>query len=105
MWQKYFKLVGLVPGKVITQTHGTIDFAGNVPVETCKELFEQDFRYLELTDEGKEKLYGIAPSGLKTISPKGEEKEKKKSYSASNKTRKRRSSQRIYKRNSTKPDT
>lgn len=72
MWRKYFKLVGLVPGKVITQSHGTVDFSTDVPVETCKELFELDFKYLEITDEGKEKLYGIkapeAPS-------KGDKKE------------------------------
>lgn len=65
MWRRYFKLVGLVPGKVITQTHGAIDFSGDVPVETCKELFELDFPYLDITSEGKEKLYGIKPASNK----------------------------------------
>lgn len=62
MWRRYFKLVKLVPGKVIVQGYGTLDFAGNVPVETCKALFEADFEFLEITEEGKKELYGIKSS-------------------------------------------
>lgn len=59
MWRKYFKLKGLVPGKVVVPVHGTIDFSGTVPVETCKELYEDDWPFLDITDEGKQVLYGI----------------------------------------------
>ena len=60
MWTKYFKLVKLRPGRVITPSHGEIDFSrDDIPVETCKELFEKDFLYLEITEEGKRELYGI----------------------------------------------
>lgn len=59
MWRKYFKVKGLVPGRVVIPGYGTIDFSGNVPVETCKALYEDDFQYLEITDEGKQVLYGI----------------------------------------------
>ena len=59
MWRRYFKLVKLVPGKVIVQGHGTIDFAGNVSVELCQKLYEEDFEFLQITEEGKQLLYGI----------------------------------------------
>lgn len=59
MWRRYFKLVKLVPGKVIVQWHGTIDFAGDVPVDLCQKLYEEDFEFLEITEEGKRDLYGI----------------------------------------------
>jgi hypothetical protein len=58
MWRKYFKLVKLVPGKVIVQGYGTLDFSGDVPVETCKALFEKGVRFLEITKEGESELYG-----------------------------------------------
>jgi len=59
MWRRYFKLVKLVPGKVIVQGHGTLDFAGDVPVALCQQLFEEDFEFLEITEEGKRELYGM----------------------------------------------
>lgn len=59
LWQKYFKLVKLVPGKVIVQGIGTVDFSGDVPVELCQQLWENDFAYLEITEEGKRELYGV----------------------------------------------
>ena len=62
MWRRYFKLIKLRPGKVINQEFGEIDFRkDNIPVDTLKKLFESDFPYLEITDEGKEVLYGIEP--------------------------------------------
>lgn len=62
LWRRYFKLVKLVPGKVIVQGHGTIDFAGDVPVALCQQLYEEDFEFLEITEEGKKELYGISPT-------------------------------------------
>lgn len=60
MWTKYFKLVGLRRGRVITPSHGEIDFSrDDITVETCKQLFESDFPYLEITEEGEKEIYGI----------------------------------------------
>ena len=60
MWTKYFKFVKLRRGRVITPSHGEIDFSrDDLPVETCRQLFESDFPYLEITEEGKKELYGI----------------------------------------------
>lgn len=59
MWKTYFKVVGIVPGEVIVQGYGKIDFASDsVPVETCLDLFEKDFIYLDITEKGKVKFYG-----------------------------------------------
>jgi hypothetical protein len=67
MWRRYFKLVKLVPGKVIVQGYGTLDFSrDDVPVEVCKALYEADFEFLEITEEGKAALYGI---GIKPTTP------------------------------------
>lgn len=61
MWQKYFKLKKIVPGRVVTR-HGTIDFSkNNLSLELLKTLYESDFPYLEITDEGMKTLYGIKP--------------------------------------------
>ena len=58
-WTDYFKLIKLVPGVVVVPGHGKIDFRkANLPVEVCKKLYDSGFPYLELTEEGKEKLYG-----------------------------------------------
>lgn len=60
MWQKYFKLVKLKPGKVVTALLGEIDFSSNsIPLEKLKQLYENDFPYLEITDEGKRESYGL----------------------------------------------
>ena len=60
MWQKYFKFIKLVPGKVVVPSHGTIDFSkDNLPLELLKTLHEKKFPYLKITELGKEKLYGI----------------------------------------------
>lgn len=64
MWRRYFKLVKLAPGRVIVPGYGTLDFAGDVPVETCKALYEADFEFLEITEEGKRALYGIGVEQL-----------------------------------------
>ncbi len=60
MWHKYFKFIKLVPGKVVVPKHGTIDFSkDNLSVDLVKTLYENKFPYLEITDLGKSKLYGI----------------------------------------------
>jgi hypothetical protein len=65
MWRLYFKLVKLVPGKVIVQGYGTLDFSrDDIPVETCKALYETDFEFLEITEEGMRELYGTLSPAL-----------------------------------------
>ena len=59
MWRKYFKFK-LVPGIVITRQFGRMDFRNdNLKVADLQQLYEEDFPYLELTDEGKRELYGV----------------------------------------------
>lgn len=59
MWRRLFKFK-LVPGIVITQQFGRMDFRkDNLKVEDLQRLYEEDFPYLELTNEGKRELYGI----------------------------------------------
>jgi hypothetical protein len=60
MWTDYFRFTKLRRGRVITPSHGEIDFsADNIGIETCKELYETGFPYMELTELGKKVLYGI----------------------------------------------
>ena len=60
MWTEYFKMIKVHRGRIVTQSHGEIDFNRNdILMETCKELFDQGFPYLELTELGKKELYGI----------------------------------------------
>lgn len=60
MWRKYFNFVKLVPGRVVVQGHGEIDFSrDDIPVELCMKLYESDFMYLEITELGKTELYGL----------------------------------------------
>jgi len=62
MWQKYFKVVKIVPGRVVTPRFGTIDLSTpNIPLETLLALYESDFPYLEITPEGLQHFYGVAP--------------------------------------------
>jgi hypothetical protein len=72
MWTYYFRFVKLRRGRVITPSHGEIDFSrDDIPLETCKDLFEKGFPYLELTEKGKKKLYGIIEeSTLRTTKKK-----------------------------------
>lgn len=59
MWTRYFTFIKLRRGTVITPSHGEIDFSrDDIPVNTCKELYELKFPYLEITEEGKKELYG-----------------------------------------------
>jgi hypothetical protein len=59
MWRRFFKLK-LVPGVVIHQKFGRIDFRNeNIPVDMLLQLYESDFPYLELTDLGRSRFYGV----------------------------------------------
>ena len=59
MWKRYFKFVKLRPGRVVTALFGEIDFSSdNIALEKIKELYEADFPYLEITEEGQAELYG-----------------------------------------------
>ena len=57
MWTQYFNFIKLRRGRVITPSHGEIDFSrDDIPIEMCKELHEKGFPYLELTELGKSEL-------------------------------------------------
>jgi len=59
MWQKYFKVVKIVPGEVVVPGYGKLDFSkDNISVEVCQKLIESDFPYLAITAEGRDFLYG-----------------------------------------------
>jgi len=59
MWKKYFKVIKIVPGEVVVPGYGKLDFSkDNISVEVCQKLFESDFPYLAITEEGKNFLYG-----------------------------------------------
>lgn len=59
MWRRYFRFK-LVPGVVITQRFGRLDFRhDDLSVHMLQQLYEEDFPYLELTTEGKRVLYGV----------------------------------------------
>lgn len=75
MWTKYFKVVKIRRGRVLTPRHGEIDFSrDNIPTEICQQLYEEDFPYLEITEEGKKELYGIGdlkPEPISIFTPDG----------------------------------
>jgi len=74
MWKDYFKLVKIVPGIIVVPGHGKIDFRNEkLPVELCRQLYEKEFPYLELTKDGKEKF------GKETPEKKQETPNKQKS--------------------------
>ena len=59
MWKNYFTFIKLRPGRVVTYLLGEIDFSrDDIPLESIKLLYENDFPYLELTELGKTELYG-----------------------------------------------
>ena len=62
MWTEYFEMKLVLRGRIITPLHGELDFLrDDIPVKTCKELFESGFPYLEITQLGKQVLYGQNP--------------------------------------------
>jgi hypothetical protein len=78
MWKRYFKFVKLRPGRVVTALFGEIDFSSdNIPLERVKELYENDFPYLEVTEEGLIELYG-KPEQLPEPTPEAKPRKVKK---------------------------
>ena len=59
MWERYFKLCNIKPGKVVIHKFGLINFADpNIPPEKVLKIYKSGCRFLELTPEGEEYLYG-----------------------------------------------
>lgn len=55
---------------MVTQLFGEIDFSSDrIPLETLKALYESDFPYLEITEEGKAELYGMKTEKKQTTTP------------------------------------
>jgi hypothetical protein len=69
MWQNYFKLIKLKPGRVNTALFGLIDFRNpNIPLATIQALYESDFPYLQLTPLGESEIYGVTPLAPRSLS-------------------------------------
>lgn len=65
MWKEYFKIIKLKPGRVVTALFGELDFSrDDLPLQKVKALYENDFPYLEITELGKQELYGIEPEKI-----------------------------------------
>lgn len=70
MWTSYFNFIKLRRGRVIVPFHGEIDFSkDDIPVKICKELFDQGFPYLELTELGKQEFYPRIVELMEEIDP------------------------------------
>ena len=73
MWNKYFKVVTIVPGPVIIPGHGKIDLSRtDLDVQLIKQLYEKDCHYFQITPLGLAKFYGIdqpEPEPLEQIEP------------------------------------
>jgi hypothetical protein len=66
MWQEYFKVIKLKPGRVVTALFGELDFRNpDLPLHKIQELYENDFPYLAITPKGLEVLYGTKPESPK----------------------------------------
>lgn len=60
MWQKYFKLIKIVPGPVIIPGRGMIDFSNpGLSLNLVKQLFEDDCPYLKPTSLALSEFYGV----------------------------------------------
>ena len=60
IWTDCFKLIRVHPGRIVTPRHGILDFSDpKIPIAKCKELFEEDFPYLQITPRGLDYLYPI----------------------------------------------
>jgi len=47
-WKEHYKVVGIVPGKVITRQAGPIDFSrDDIPLATIEKLYQSGCRYLK----------------------------------------------------------
>jgi hypothetical protein len=59
MWRKYFTVVKVVPGRIKTPRHGIIDLSrDDLSLAVLKELYEEDWPYIQITNEGMKELYG-----------------------------------------------
>jgi hypothetical protein len=48
MWKDQYKVVGIIPGKVVTRQFGTIDFGSDdIPLEKIEKLYKDGFPYLK----------------------------------------------------------
>ena len=62
MWNEYFTLINVLPGRIVTPRFGTLDFSDpSLPVEKVQALFEDDFPYLQITPLGMDALYPVPP--------------------------------------------
>lgn len=69
-----------MPGRVVVPGRGTIDFSRpDVPLEMVRELYENDFPYLDITEEGKEVIYDIKKASPNP-SKRGEKEEETPDY-------------------------
>lgn len=60
MWKKFFKLKGIRPGEVIFPRFGKVDFSrDDLDPQFLLKLWENDCRYLELTEEGERHFFGL----------------------------------------------
>lgn len=47
-WKDSYKVVGIVPGKVITRQCGPVDFSkDDIPIEIIEKLYKSGSRYLK----------------------------------------------------------
>jgi hypothetical protein len=68
MWKRYFRFIKLKPGRVVTALLGELDFSrDDIPLEKIKALYESDFPYLEITEDGKAEIYGLKPAKEETM--------------------------------------
>jgi len=67
-----YKVVGIVPGRVHTYSHGLVDLSEELPEKVLDELYETGFPYLEKVAEAP-----VSPtpqaSAKKTDKPKPQE--------------------------------
>ncbi|TSA25477.1 MAG: hypothetical protein D4R68_08810 [Ignavibacteriales bacterium] len=61
MWNDYFTLINVLPGRIVTPRFGTLDFSDpGLAVEKVQALFEDDFPYLKITPRGMVTLYPVS---------------------------------------------
>ena len=59
-WRRFFSVKGIQPGEIISPRHGSIDFRrDDLDPDFLLKLWEEDFPYLELTQEGERHFFGL----------------------------------------------
>lgn len=62
MWQKYFNVIKITPGRIVSPRFGTIDLANpNIKLEIITQLYEDNCPYLQITPLGLQEIYDITP--------------------------------------------